>query len=68
MKDAEYDLQLLANGNIRLESLSWIEVIRRKYGFGDDSKGTRPQAPGRTASAGIRAAETNKQLKDIEEL
>lgn len=38
--DDEYDLQLIANGNIRVETLSWIEVIRRKYGFGDDVTAT----------------------------
>jgi hypothetical protein len=56
-------LILQANGHIRLETLSWIEMIRRKH-LGDDATGNLgdnasalPKRPdmGRTASATKRA-------------
>lgn len=63
--EMNYDLQLIANGNIRLETMSWIEAIRRKYGFMDEKQGTLPpKRLGRTASAGIRAASINPILKE----
>lgn len=53
------DLQLIAFGNIRLETLSWIEAIRRKHGFLREEEGTLPpSAVGRTAQA-------KNRLKDI---
>lgn len=68
-----YDLQLVANGNIRLETMSWIAALRRKYGFSDDNTaGGRNSGPpvagkiGRTASAGKRAALLNPLLRNDE--
>lgn len=52
-----FDLSLTAYGHVRVETLSWVEAIRRKYGFLNDSEGTRPVGPGRTASASQRAKE-----------
>jgi hypothetical protein len=50
-----FDLTLRSHGHIRLETLSWIEIIRRKHGFGDgDSKGLPPTDAGRTASSDLR--------------
>jgi len=48
-------LTLTARGHVRLETLSWFEAIRRKYGFTDAAQGTKPGSPGRAASAGARA-------------
>ncbi len=56
-KSSACSLRLVAHGNIRLETMSWIEAIRRKYGFVDEKQGTLPPASiGRTASASIKAA------------
>lgn len=53
-RERGYDLELIAHGHIRLETLSWMEIIKRKHGFGNDEQGNRVNAPttvGRTASA-----------------
>lgn len=66
--EKEYDVTLVARGNVRVETMSWIQVIRSKYGF-DDAEGTGEEAGrkrkgalppgqvGRTASASMAAAE-----------
>lgn len=60
-----FDLVLTARGNIRLETMSWIEAVRRKYGFTDETQGTVPSGrPGRTASAGLRASSVNPALRE----
>jgi hypothetical protein len=65
-EEAKFDLNLTARGNIRVETLSWIQVIRSKYGFDDHAgtgTGTRPPArPGRTASSSMNAAEIAKAV------
>ena len=62
-EDLSFDLQLIANGNIRLETMSWMEAIRRKHGFMDESQGTPPpRSPGRTASAKVKAEGINPAL------
>ena len=46
------DITLRSHGHIRVETLSWIEIIRRRHGFGNDSThGLPPSGVGRTASA-----------------
>jgi len=50
-------LSLTGRGHVRIETLSWFEAIRRKYGFIDPSKGSKPVAAGRSASASSRAKE-----------
>ena len=64
------DITLLAHGNIRVETMSWIQVIRNKYGFKDtsitntnvkDHNSNILIKPGRTASASLIAAELNKK-------
>ena len=52
VEETTFDLTLRSHGHIRVETLSWIEVIRRKHGFGNDSTyGLPPAGVGRTASA-----------------
>lgn len=52
-----FDLTLRSHGHIRLETLSWIEIIRRKHGFGEaDLAGLPPAEAGRTASSGQRVS------------
>jgi hypothetical protein len=64
-EEERFDLVLTARGNIRLETMSWIEAVRRKYGFMDETQGTVPSGrPGRTASAGSKAAKINPALKE----
>eukprot|EP01038_Epipyxis_sp_PR26KG_P015239 gene15239-20539_t len=48
-------VKLDAYGNIKLETLSWIEAIRKKYGFEENEGTIPPIAPGRTASANLEA-------------
>jgi hypothetical protein len=60
--DGEYDITLIGRGNVRVETMSWIQIIRSKYGFedsvGGSSRGTLPPSKvGRTASATSEAAE-----------
>jgi hypothetical protein len=56
--DGEYDLTLVARGNVRVETMSWIQIIRSKYGFEDKVGGSLPPSKvGRTASATSEAAE-----------
>eukprot|EP01034_Spumella_vulgaris_P024854 gene24854-31243_t len=63
--DDHFDLVLTARGNIRLETMSWIEAVRRKYGFTDETQGTMPSGrPGRIASAGSKAAKIKPALKE----
>lgn len=50
-----YDINLFARGNVRIDTMSWIQIIRSKYGFEDNITGKAP-APGRTASANMNAA------------
>ncbi|KAJ1435876.1 hypothetical protein B484DRAFT_417014 [Ochromonadaceae sp. CCMP2298] len=56
----EFDISLSAYGNIRVETMSWIQVIRSKYGF-EDKVGA--QVPGRTASSGVKAAQIASNLR-----
>ncbi len=52
-----FDLALHAYGHVRLETLSWIEIIKRKHGFGDDEALSPPKGVGRRASSKARAVE-----------
>ena len=62
-----FDICLNARGNVRVETMSWIQIIRSKYGFSDTKStgavqvGSRTDrvniAPGRTASSSAIAAE-----------
>ena len=63
---ADYDLTLTARGNIRVDTMSWIQIIRSKYGFEDSMGGTLPpSSPGRTASSTANAAKIlNSTLKE----
>ena len=63
------DITLIALGNVRVETMSWIQVIRNKYGFNDklnpsSSSSSSSQhdmiKPGRTASASLLAAEIER--------
>ena len=61
------DITLIALGNVRVETMSWIQVIRNKYGFNDklnplSSSSSHDVAikPGRTASASLLAAEIER--------
>jgi len=58
------DISLIALGNVRVETMSWIQVIRNKYGFNDNLSPSSSQhvmiKPGRTASASIIAAEIER--------
>ena len=50
--DLKIDIIFSSYKNIYVETLSWIEVIRRKYGFLDENEGTKPPSSvGRTAKA-----------------
>lgn len=50
--EPDFDLTLRSHGHIRVQTLSWVEIIRRKHGFGHDSShGLPPSGVGRTASA-----------------
>ena len=60
-----FDLSVTAHGHIRLETLSWFEAIRRKYGFTEEGQGSRPGAPGRSASAGARARSLAAEHKAV---
>ena len=51
---SNFDLTLRSHGHIRLETLSWVEIIRRKHGFGDNNSVGAPKDVGRTASSGLR--------------
>lgn len=62
----EADMTLVARGNVRVETMSWIQIIRSKYGFedkpGEANGATLPRGGvrgglGRTASASALAAE-----------
>lgn len=61
-RSEEADMTLIARGNVRVETMSWIQIIRSKYGF-EDKPGTPNGAAlprggvGRTASASALAAE-----------
>ena len=57
-------LSLSAHGHVRLETLSWFEAIRRKHGFTDPSQGSKPVAPGRSASATQRAKDLAKSVHE----
>jgi len=57
----KYGLELIAFGNIRLETMSWIEAIRRKHGFAENEGTAAPRVPGRTASAKQRAKELREK-------
>jgi hypothetical protein len=35
-------LELESSGKISIQTMSWIQVIRRRHGFVDDSEGTLP--------------------------
>jgi hypothetical protein len=56
-----FDLSLQASGHVRLETVSWIEIIKRKHGFGDKFS-LAPEA-GRTASAQMRSQELNSTVE-----
>ena len=47
-------LSIKALGNVRLETLSWIQAIRRKYGLSETANAFDPNKIGRTASANKR--------------
>ena len=56
--DIGFDLTLRSHGHIRVETLSWIAIIRRTHGFGDSSdQGLPPLGVGRTASANSRVSD-----------
>lgn len=38
----DFILQLLAKNKISVQTMSWIEVIRRKHGFIHENEGTLP--------------------------
>jgi len=60
-----YDLTLIARGNVRVDTMSWIQVIRSKYGFEDSVGGTMPPStPGRTASSNANAAKIANSIFD----
>ena len=65
--DEGFDLTLISHGHIRVETLSWIEIIRRKHGFGDknNTQGLPPAGVGRTASAKERVSEWMGRDKEI---
>jgi hypothetical protein len=63
------DITLIALGNVRVETMSWIQVIRNKYGFNDKLNPLSSSSsslhdiaikPGRTASASLLAAEIER--------
>lgn len=63
--DDGYDLTLIARGNVRVDTMSWIQVIRSKYGFEDSVGGTMPPlTPGRTASSNANAAKIADSVFD----
>ena len=63
---AAFDLTLRSHGHIRLETLSWIEIIRRKHGFGDDELGgLPPPGVGRTASSSLRVPSIVEEAEQI---
>ena len=51
-----FDLELTAHGHVRLETISWMEVIKRKHGFGGNDKVSAPKDYGRTATARLGVA------------
>ena len=51
------DIQLRARGSVRVETLSWMEVIRRKYGFTEKSEGTSPPS--------IKHASVHSSVPDV---
>lgn len=55
IKEGGFDINLFARGNVRIDTMSWIQIIRSKYGF-EDNVSTNAPAPGRTASANVNAA------------
>jgi len=57
-------IKLIASNNIKLETLSWIEAIRRRHGLGDKDITKPPKNVGRTASAKLRVAELIKKVDD----
>jgi hypothetical protein len=61
------DITLIALGNVRVETMSWIQVIRNKYGFNDKLNPISTSSshdvaikPCRTASASLLAAEIER--------
>jgi hypothetical protein len=68
-KEGGYDINLFARGNVRVETMSWIQVIRSKYGFKDDGGAPIPSGVGRTASASLLAADIAKlDLRDVDKV
>lgn len=57
-------IKLTASKSIKLETLSWIEAIRRRHGLGDKDTTKPPTNVGRTASAKQRVAELIKKADE----
>lgn len=67
--DSSVDIKLVAHGHVRVETLSWMEAIRRKHGFDEATVGKSgaaavPVQVGRTASARARAEAIFAELDD----
>ena len=58
--EEQFDLALHAHGHVRLETLSWIEIIKRKHGFSDNDSVSPPKSVGRSASSKVRAGEIGR--------
>jgi DUF4097 and DUF4098 domain-containing protein YvlB len=54
-------MKFVASGDIKLETLSWIEAIRRRHGLSNTEGTIPPKTVGRTASAKLRVAEIVKE-------
>jgi len=63
-QEEQADLTLRAHGHIRLETLSWVEALRRKHGFAEGEGCLPPADAGRTASAKKRVPRILKPALD----
>lgn len=62
---SDSSIKFTASGDITLETLSWIEAIRRRHGLSDKVGTIPPKNVGRTASAKSRVAALIKETDTI---
>ena len=61
---SDSSIKFVASDSITLETLSWIEAIRRRHGLSDKLDTIPPKTVGRTASAKLRVAALIKETDD----
>ena len=64
LSKSDSSIKFIASDSITLETLSWIEAIRRRHGLSDKIDTKPPKTVGRTASAKLRVAALIKETDD----